>query len=81
MSIPIFPDPEKVARHETVRAVTKNLLKKYGLGKGAQDEGSGGSNGGAKPKGKPAGRKAMTAEKKEMIKGGSIISPGCQGAL
>ena len=82
-NIPIFSDPEQAARHQTVRALSKNLLKKYGLGKqkGAEDKGSGGSGGGAKPKEKPAGRKTMTAEKKEMIKGESIISLGHQGAL
>ena len=66
-----------------MKVLSKNLLKKYGLGRqaDAEDKGSGGSGGGAKPKKTPAGRKAMTDKKKEMIKGGSIISLGHQGAL
>ena len=69
-----------------MKTLSKNLLKKYGLDKKKEDEGGevseeveGGS--GAKPKEKGTGRKAMTEQRKDMIKGGSIIALGCQGPL
>ena len=71
-----------------MKTLSKNLLQKYGLGKKVSEEEeeggaqSSGSGSGAKPKGKGGvGRKAMTASKKDMIKGGSFIALGCQGAL
>ena len=82
LKIDSFSDPDKVARDLTVKTLSKNLLRKYGLTKEADEEGetTGQSTGtgGAKPKG---GRQAMTKEKKELIKSGSIIALGCQGAL
>ena len=63
-------------------------MNKYGLGKKSEGEAEGeeqqtgaGTGAGARPKEKTVGRRAMTEGKKEMIKGGSIISLGCQGAL
>ena len=61
-------------------------MKKYGLGKKGEGEAEGeeqqtGAGTGARPKEKTVGRRAMTEGKKEMIKGGSIISLGRQGAL
>ena len=81
-----------MARDITVKALSKNLLQKYGLGKKVSEEEEGGdgaqgsaSGSGAKPKGKGAvgqtGRKAMTDRKKDMIKGGSFIALGHQGTL
>ena len=75
-----------MARHITVKALSKNLLQKYGLDKKVSEEVEGeeageGSGSGAKPKGKGAGRKAMTEQRKDMLKGGSFIALGHQGAL
>ena len=75
-----------MARDITVKALSKNLLQKYGLGKKVSEEeeegGAQSSGSGAKPKGKGSvGRKAMTASKKDMIKGGSFIALGHQGTL
>ena len=66
--------------------MNKNLLKKYGLEKKDKPSEEGGQVSGetgisARPKDKPAGRRAMTEQRKDMIKGGIIISLRCQGAL
>ena len=69
-----------------MKTISKNLLQKYGLGKKVSEEKeeggaqSSGSGSGAKPKG-GVGRKAMTASKKDMIKGGSFIALGHKGTL
>ena len=74
----IVLDPEKVAEREKMRAVCGNLLQKYGV-----KEKTPGPQGvpdisdplAAKPKGcgrvtgPPIKRKAMTKERKEMLKG------------
>ena len=86
LKIDSFSDPDKVARDLTVKTLSKNLLRKYGLTKEADEEGettgestgTGSGTGGAKLKG---GRQAMTKDKKELIKSGSIIALGCQGVL
>ena len=75
-------DPDKVAKDLTVTTLSKNLLRKYSLGKGVAEEEQEGETTGtetdAKPKG---GQSAMTKEKKEKIKSGSLIALGCKGVL
>ena len=80
LNFQFFTDPEKVARDIQVKTLSRNLLRKYGLDpyketeeQGGQVEGTGGP--------RQAGRTAMTKERKEMIKGGSFIALGRQGAL
>ena len=65
--------------------LSKNLLRKYGLGKEAAEEeqegettGTGTAGTAANPKG---GQSAMIKEKKEKIKSDSLIALGCKGAL
>ena len=88
LNFQFFTDPEKVARDLQVKTLSRNLLRKYGLGphkeqteeQGGQVQGTGTGTGGT---GGPrqAGRTAMTKERKEMIKGGSFIALGRQSAL
>ena len=68
-----------MARDITVKTLSKNLLRKYGIPERTeqvtgQATGSGGTQ-------KDIGRKAMTQEKKDLIKTGSMILLGHQGAL
>ena len=86
LNFQFFTDPEKVARDIQVRTLSRNLLRKYGRGphketeeQGGQVQGTGGTGGTGGPR--QAGRTAMTKERKEMIKGGSFIALGQQGAL
>ena len=60
-----------MARDIQVRTLSRNLLRKYGLGPKKTEEQGGqvqGTSGGPSQ----AGRTAMTKERKEMIKGGSF---------
>ena len=66
----------------TVTTLSKNLLRKYGIPERQTDEGTRQATGsGARQKEKDIGRKAMTQEKKDKIRTGSMISLGWQGAL
>ena len=72
-----------MARDIQVKTLSRNPLRKYGLGphketeeQSVQVQGTGGTGG---PR--QAGRTAMTKERKDMIKGGSFIALGRQGTL
>ena len=83
-NISCFSDPDKVARDLTVTTLSKNLLRKYGIPERKTDEGTEQATGQATGSGarqQDIGRKAMTQEKKDKIKTGSMISLGRQGAL
>ena len=75
-----------MARDIQVRTLSRNLLRKYGLGpdketerQGGQVQGTSGTGGTGGPR--QAGRTAITKERKEMIKGGHFIALGWQGTL
>ena len=80
LNFQFFTDPDKVARDIQVRTLSRNLLRKYGLGPKETEE-QGGQVQGTSGSPRQAGRTAMTKERKEMIKGGSFIALGRQGAL
>ena len=70
-----------MARDLTVKTLSRNLLKKYGLGSQKEQteeteqqvgENKGTNSGGARQ----FGRRAMTKERKDMIKHGSLITLG-----
>ena len=60
-----------------MKTLSKNLLRKYGIPE-RTEQATGQATGGTQ---KDIGRKAMTQEKKDLIKNGSMISLGHQGAL
>ena len=73
-----------MARDITVTTLSKNLLRKYGIPERKTDQGTEQATGQATGSGarqKDIGRKAMTQEKKDNIKTGSMISLGRQGVL
>ena len=73
-----------MSRDLTLTTLSKNLLRKYGIPERKTEEGTEQATGQATWSGarqKEIGRKAMTQEKKDKIKTGSMISLGWQGAL
>ena len=73
-----------MARDLTVTMLSKNLLRKYGIPERKTDEGTEQDTGqatGSDARQKDIGRKAITQEKKDKIKTGSMISLGQQSAL